>query len=237
MSKFTQAASEKGLTYAIILYLFFGFSLLLPLITLVVSIFTANSILIMFSLAIIIAAIFAIARARLDWATGIIAIPYIVLMSLITLISMFFNASVALYSIVVVSSIITGLVLAFLYSKLDTIDNFLKHSISFSSVIAVIFGLNKIIQVTVEELNHRLEALQNSVVQNTVFSMFSSPTVNIEKSFLLTMILCNLPFILLFTHRQGKMKEFGWYVLPVAIFVLLLFLAPMISSLIIGQNI
>lgn len=133
------------------------------------------------------------------------------------------------YMALITYSLITGFLFAFSLNKVIDDKTYKIYPVIFSTLIAFIYGINKVTGILIQELKLQFEQLGQAISNNgagtgasigSITNMFSSEIINPEMGFLITLIGFNAFFIYyLYKREEFDKKMLFWYLLPIIIYL------------------
>ena len=149
--------------------------------------------------------------------------------------------NVPFYVLISIHTLIVGLLIAFMFSKVS--ENFKKYlttGIIFSSILGLIFAINSMIGTILSKLSAQLSQFSagSPMGAGGLVSMFNSEIFNANIAFILAFIFFNIPYIIFYLKREDENpKLFLLYLIPIIIFILLSFILKYVANMILATTI
>ncbi|MCK5026227.1 MAG: hypothetical protein KAS15_06540 [Nanoarchaeota archaeon] len=171
----------------------------------------------------------------------VLSILLIIFLGAFPLIQTFLDTSnITIYIWLSLFSLVLGLLISFLFNK--RCANFKKYvyvGISFSSILAVIFAINHMITNILDALGRMIATAWEGGGQDVgggLTALFNFDLANAYIGFALSIIFFNVPFFYYYLKREDQnLKLFFLYLIPIAIFFILIFILGFVSNYILTK--
>ncbi|MBU1269970.1 MAG: hypothetical protein KJ583_02205 [Nanoarchaeota archaeon] len=229
---FFKLVSQKGQLFAVFFYILLFFLALQLVAGFVASLIFGSIIYIALSAFGILTVAFLVFRKKLYSLLMLIffSLPFFTFFMVYPLVQSFVpSGNTLMYFLIPLNALIIGLLASFMFGRVvDTFKKFLNTAIIFSSMLAVIFSLNVLINLLFAALNEKLKILTGGVggvemmVAPGILSMFGTAQVNPYIGFALAFIFLNIPyFFFYFKIQDKKLYLLLLYLIPIILFVVL----------------